>query len=256
MASIPGGTVQVAQGSGASMISLAASSGGSVTLPTPHLSIGSIAGTSPGKLPHGGGGEGSGGSPGPGQGGHTSGQLNLLQRVVAVESLAHMAAELRAGKAAILVSDMTAGTPACVPARLAEAGEGTGTGMDVCVCPWRALRNLGPTPHPNPTRRPAWRPHEAYLPARRRASHPLRLAPQAAMPSRSHREVEQYFSRTVEAAGDLRATLFRGAARQLMQGVWEGDRGIPAAIAVTNYNVKASARWLLCSNGSLPCCVG
>ncbi|GIL58297.1 hypothetical protein Vafri_13375 [Volvox africanus] len=72
----------------------------------------------------------------------------------------------------------------------------------------------------------------------------LKAAKQAiilALPGRLQRDVEQYFNRTVEAAADLREYLFKAAARVMMQGVWDGDRGIPAAIGVTNYNVKEPA---------------
>lgn len=40
----------------------------------------------------------------------------------------------------------------------------------------------------------------------------------------------------MDVARTLSAPLRTGA-----QGVWDGDRGIPAAIGVTNYNVKESA---------------
>ncbi|EFJ46296.1 hypothetical protein VOLCADRAFT_93432 [Volvox carteri f. nagariensis] len=72
----------------------------------------------------------------------------------------------------------------------------------------------------------------------------LKAAKQAiilALPGRCQRDVEQYFNRTVEAAADLREYLFKAAARVMMQGVWDGDRGIPAAIGVTNYNVREPA---------------
>ncbi|KXZ47615.1 hypothetical protein GPECTOR_34g774 [Gonium pectorale] len=62
-----------------------------------------------------------------------------------------------------------------------------------------------------------------------------------ALPGRCQRDVEAYFNRTVEAAADLREHLFKAAARVMMQGVWDGERGIPTAIGVTNYNVKEPA---------------
>ncbi|PNW77589.1 hypothetical protein CHLRE_10g443350v5 [Chlamydomonas reinhardtii] len=62
-----------------------------------------------------------------------------------------------------------------------------------------------------------------------------------ALPGRCSRDVETYFARTVEAAADLKEHLFRAATRVMMQGVWDGERGIPAAIGVTNYNVREPA---------------
>eukprot|EP00198_Chlamydomonas_reinhardtii_P001173 XP_001690508.1 predicted protein [Chlamydomonas reinhardtii] len=64
---------------------------------------------------------------------------------------------------------------------------------------------------------------------------------QLALPGRCSRDVETYFARTVEAAADLKEHLFRAATRVMMQGVWDGERGIPAAIGVTNYNVREPA---------------
>ncbi|GLC36679.1 hypothetical protein PLESTB_000129400 [Pleodorina starrii] len=72
----------------------------------------------------------------------------------------------------------------------------------------------------------------------------LKAAKQAiilALPGRCQRDVEQYFNRSVEAATDLREYLFKAAARVMMQGVWDSERGIPAAIGVTNYNVREPA---------------
>ncbi|KAG2432824.1 hypothetical protein HXX76_008558 [Chlamydomonas incerta] len=163
-----GGGVQL---SGASMVGLSAGSqqalpsantGMLTPVPAPRPSGGSGSG---GGAMDGTGGGGSGGSPGNGGGGAGGSQWGLRERVVAVESLMYMAAELRAAKNAIIL----------------------------------------------------------------------------ALPGRCSRDIETYFARTVEAAADLKEHLFRAAARVMMQGVWEGERGIPAAIGVTNYNVREPA---------------
>ncbi|KAG2485571.1 hypothetical protein HYH03_015735 [Edaphochlamys debaryana] len=62
-----------------------------------------------------------------------------------------------------------------------------------------------------------------------------------ALPGRLQRDVEAYFNRTVDAARDLKEHLFKAAARAMMLGVWDSERGIPAAIAVNNYNVREPA---------------
>ncbi|KAG2448902.1 hypothetical protein HYH02_006250 [Chlamydomonas schloesseri] len=163
---IGGGGVQV---SGASMVGLSA---GSQTAVLPSANTGMltpVAAPRPSAGSGSGGGAmdgtgGGGGSPGNGAGAGAT-QWGLRERVVAVESLMYMAAELRAAKNTIIL----------------------------------------------------------------------------ALPGRCCREVEAYFARTVEAAADLKEHLFRNATRVMMQGVWDGERGIPAAIGVTNYNVREPA---------------
>ncbi|GFR44589.1 hypothetical protein Agub_g5867, partial [Astrephomene gubernaculifera] len=176
-----GGGIAV-QGSGASLVGLSqvsvtSSNSGMLTPLAPPRPGGGAGGGSNSSTPDhggmgGGGGGGGGGAGGtlygggsPGGSSHARQQWGLRERVVAVESLLHLAGELKAAKQAIIL----------------------------------------------------------------------------ALPGRCQREVEAYFSRTVEAAGDLRDHLFKAAARAMMQGVWDSDRGIPAAISVTDYNVRSPA---------------
>ncbi|KAI8472247.1 MAG: hypothetical protein J3K34DRAFT_519870 [Monoraphidium minutum] len=55
------------------------------------------------------------------------------------------------------------------------------------------------------------------------------------------REVEQYLGRTVDAVADLKEAIFRGATTQLMQGMFDADRGTAAQIAAAGYASREPA---------------
>ncbi|MEW5316011.1 MAG: hypothetical protein WDW38_007404 [Sanguina aurantia] len=60
----------------------------------------------------------------------------------------------------------------------------------------------------------------------------------SALPQRLHRDLDHYFSRTVECVTDLRDLLYKGGARLLLPEILDPDRGTAALIRATNYNSK------------------
>lgn len=84
------------------------------------------------------------------------------------------------------------------------------------------LAALSPSPGAFASARPAFSLHQHVVAIESLASlaeqlRDARAALTASLPPAMGREVEAYFSRTVDATVDLRATVFRGAARAMLQ---------------------------------------
>lgn len=58
------------------------------------------------------------------------------------------------------------------------------------------------------------------------------------LPPRIHRDVDNYFTRTVDATQDFKACIYRGGARALLQALFDPEKGLPTSIGSTSYAVR------------------